>query len=81
MAKEEMANVKIALSPLSKEIMVFRHGKRPNVALERRPVTGEVMGVVVDYIQTFEKDKNGKTTTLDFSIGDRKYELRLKALN
>lgn len=68
-------NIKLGYSILGEKIYLYRHGKNPNVALEKRDAEFDVMKVIVEHMM--DKSPNGsvKQFTLD---GETYYELTLK---
>lgn len=53
-----LAAIKIAVAPLSGRIMLYRHGKNPTLALEKRDVTDDVLAVVAEYKRRNRESKN-----------------------
>ena len=45
-----MENIKLAHSPLTDTIYIYRHGKDPALALDKREAEADVMAVVVDHM-------------------------------
>jgi len=43
-------NIKLAISPLTKKIMLYRHGKNAHIALDKREAERDVMAVLVEYM-------------------------------
>lgn len=44
----DLSKIKLAFSPLSEEIYLFRHGKDEGLALDKRKAEHDVMRVLVD---------------------------------
>jgi hypothetical protein len=72
----KLDNIKIAHGPLSDSIILYRHGKDPCLALDKRNATNEVLSVVVKYMM-FEAS-NGSEQII--TIGDKSYLMRVTPL-
>lgn len=72
----DLSKVKLGYSPLSDSIYLYRHGKNPNMALDKRPAEADVMAVLVEHMM------NGapKGTEKVIEFGDRRYVLRVTPL-
>lgn len=66
--------ISLGYSPLSNMIYLFRHGKDPNLALEKREAMKDVLAVIVEYLM----DESPKGSTINFTLGDNDYKLTLK---
>jgi hypothetical protein len=73
-----LSNIKLGYSGLYQtgKIMLYRHGKDPAVALEKREAEKDVMAVLVQYLT----EDAPKGSTLNFTLGNHQYELTLKVL-
>ncbi len=71
----DMSKIKIGISTLTgkPEMYLFRHGKDPNCALDKRPCEADVMGALV----TFMMHNSPKGSIQEMTIGKRKYRLTL----
>lgn len=66
--------VRIGYSPLSKTLYLYRHGKNPAVALEKREAEHDVMAALVQYLT----DDSPKGSEMEFTLGDRRYRVRVE---
>ncbi len=73
----DLNKIKLGYSPLSDRIMLYRHGKNDNHALDKREAEQDVMAVIVEYMMY--KAPKGAIKKLQF--GDCYYELSLKPIN
>lgn len=69
-------NIKLGHSPLSDEIFLYRHGKDPELALDKRKAEGDVMGVLVAHMM--HGWPNGSSKEITF--GDKRYEIQVKPI-
>ena len=70
-----LTNIKLGYSPLGTgTIYLYRHGKDPNLALEKREAEADVICVIT--AKLMEDSPNGSVFT--YNIGDKSYELTLK---
>ncbi len=61
-------NIRVGLSPLSNELFIYRHGKDPRLALEKRSATPEIMSTVMDYFfHDVEDDVPGIEQTFEIN--------------
>lgn len=67
-------NIKLGHSPLTDTIFLYRHGKRDNVALEKREAEADVMTVLISHMMHDAPKGSVKTVTL----GDKKYKIRVE---
>lgn len=65
--------IKLGHSPLTDSIYLYRHGKDPALALEKRAAEADVMAVLVDHMMHGAPKGSFKTITL----GERQYEIRV----
>lgn len=71
-----LSKIKLGHSALTDRIFLYRHGKDPNVAIEKRNAEADVMAVLVDHMMHDAPNGSEKTITL----GDKKYLIRLTPL-
>ena len=70
-------NIKLGYSSLGTgNIYLYRHGKDPNLALEKREAEADVMCVIT--AKMMDDAPNG--SILKYQIGDKAYELTLKSV-
>jgi hypothetical protein len=55
-----LKKIKVAASPFDGKIYLFREGKRPGVALDRREATGEVMGAFIQHMMFEVPEGDGR---------------------
>ena len=72
----DLSKIKLGYSPLSDSIYLYRHGKNPNMALDKRPAEADVMAVLVEHMM-YGAPK-GAEKTVEF--GDKKYVVRVTPL-
>ena len=74
-----MKNYRLVVSNLTPKPVIYlaRFGKTPNVALDKREITGEFMETLVEYMNKDMGDVKG--VQLDFTLGEQSYVLTLKA--
>jgi hypothetical protein len=65
--------IKLGYSPLTDSIYLYRHGKDPCLALEKREAEADVMSVVVEHMMN--EAPNGAEKKI--RLGDKKYILRV----
>jgi len=69
-------NIKLAMSPLTKQIMMYRHGKDANTALDKREAERDVMAVLVEYMM----DGAPKGAIKRVRFGSQWYEITVKPI-
>ena len=64
----------IGNSPLTNAIYLYRTGKRPGPALDKREITGEAVAAVIAYVM------HGfpKGAVLNVSLGDKTFDITVK---
>jgi len=67
----DLEKVKLGHSPLTNNIYLYRYGKDPNVALDKRDAESDVMSVLVQYMMYNAPEGSEKT----IYIGDKKYNV------
>ena len=72
----DLNKVKLGYAPLSDRIYLYRHGKDPNVALDKREAEADVMAVLVEHMM--HGAPKGAEKTVEF--GDKKYVVRVTPL-
>lgn len=72
-----LKNIKLGYSPLSDNIYLYRHGKDPKVALDKRKAEADVMAVLVEHMM--HDAPEGAEKTIEF--GDKKYIVRVTPAN
>ena len=72
----DLNKVKLGYTPLSDSIYLYRHGKDPNVALDKREAEADVMTVLVEHMM-YDAPK-GAEKVIEF--GDKKYVVRVTPL-
>lgn len=60
-----LSKVKLAVSPLSGAVVMYRHGKDPAVALEKRNVEEDVFTVLIDHMMASAPRDAEKCVTVD----------------
>ena len=68
-----LKNVKLGHSPLTDTIFLYRHGKDPAFALDKREAEADVMAVLVDHMMHDAPKGSEKVITL----GDKQYTIRV----
>lgn len=69
----ELGKIKLGHSPLTDTIFLYRHGKNPEVALDKRDAEADVMSVLIDHMMHGAPNGSEKVITL----GDKKYTVRV----
>ena len=69
----DLNKVKLGYAPLSDRIYLYRHGKNPNVALDKREAEADVMTVLVEHMM-HDAPKGAEKT---ISFGDKEYIVRV----
>lgn len=69
-------NIKLAVSPLDKKIMMYRHGKDVNRALDKREAERDVMAVLIEYML----DDMPKGAKKQVKFGTQWYEITVKPI-
>lgn len=73
-------NIKLAFSPLSETIYLFRHGKNETLALDKRAAEHDVMRVLVDMMMSDAPKGAEKIVTFqDIETGIKeRYKIRVE---
>lgn len=66
-------NIRLGHSALTDTIYLYRHGKDPALALEKREAERDVMAVLVQHMM----HDSPKGSVKRFTLGDQRYELTL----
>jgi len=69
----ELNKIKLGHSPLTDTIFLYRHGKDPALALDKREAEADVMAVLVAYMMHGTTKGSQKVITL----GDKQYTVRV----
>jgi hypothetical protein len=69
----DLKKVKLGYSPLSDSIYLYRHGKDPNLAIDKRDAEADVMAVLVEHMM--HDAPKGSEKIVQF--GDKKYNVRV----
>lgn len=70
---KHLDNIRLGYSPLSNTIYMYRHGKNPQVALEKRNAEAEVMAALVSMMMQGAP----RGSEMDFTLGDKRYTIRV----
>lgn len=65
--------IKLGHSPLTDSIYLYRHGKDPALALEKRDAEADVFSVLIDHMMHDAPNGSIKVVTL----GSKQYEIRV----
>lgn len=65
--------IKLGHSPLTDTIFLYRHGKDPSLALDKREAEADVMAVLVEHMMYDAPRGSEKVVTL----GDKQYTIRV----
>ena len=69
-----LSNIKLAHSPLTDTIFMYRHGKDVGLALDKRDAEADVMAVLVEHMMHNAPKGSRKTIT----FGDKKYQITVE---
>lgn len=69
----QLDNVKLGHSPLTDTIFMYRHGKNPALALDKREAEADVMSVLVSHMMHDAPKGSQKVVTL----GQNRYTVRV----
>lgn len=69
----KLNTIKLGHSPLTDTIFLYRHGKDPALALDKREAEADVMAVLVEHMMHDAPRGSEKVVTL----GDRQYTIRV----
>ena len=69
----DLDKVKLGHSPLTDTIFLYRHGKDPALALDKREAEADVMAVLVAYMM--HGAPNGSVKVI--ALGDKQYTIRV----
>lgn len=72
-----LEKIKLGHSPLTDTIFLYRHGKNPDMVLEKREAEADVMGVLVAHMMHGMPEGSEKVIT----IGKKKYNVRVTPEN
>lgn len=73
----ELNKIKLGHSPLTDTIFLYRHGKDPALALDKRNAEADVMAVLVAHMMHDAPKGSEKVITL----GDKQYTVRVTPNN
>lgn len=73
----DLRKIRLGHSPLTDTIFLYRHGKDPALALDRREAEADVMAVLVAHMMHDAPNGSQKVITL----GDKQYIVRVTPLN
>lgn len=73
-------NIKIGVSPLTGNIHLYRHGKDPSCALEKRDAESDVMYALVQHLWYNTSDYE-ETVIKHFELDGQKYELSVTKID
>ena len=69
----DLNKIKIGHSPLTDTIFLYRHGKDPALALDKREAEADVISVLVQHMMYGAPKGSEKTV----QFGDKKYKIRV----
>jgi len=69
----ELHSIKLGHSPLTDTIFLYRHGKDPDLALDKREAESDVMSVLIAHMMHDAPKGSEKVITL----GDKQYTVRV----
>lgn len=69
----DLNKIKLGHSPLSDSIYLYRHGKDPNLALDKRGAEADVMAVLVKHMMHDAPKGSEKT----IKLGEQQYIVRV----
>lgn len=72
----DLSKIKIGHSPLTNSLYIYRHGKDPTLALDKREAQQDVIAAVVGYMM--HDAPKGASQVFHFS--DKSYEITVKPL-
>lgn len=72
----DLNKIKISASPLTGEIYLYRHGKDPNFALDKRKAEADVIFALIGHMLHDMPDGAEK----DVQLGDQKYKIIVKPI-
>jgi hypothetical protein len=70
----DLNKIKLGYSALSKEIMLFRHGKDKDMALDKRVATKDVHAAIIEYMLDGDIDAT-KGVEQVVRFGDRRFRI------
>jgi len=73
----DLSKIKIGFSPLSGDLYIFRRGKDPNLALDKREAQRDVIEAVIRYMM----HDAPKGASQVFHLGNKSYELTVKPVD
>jgi hypothetical protein len=68
-----LENIKIGHSPLTDSLFIYRHGKDPRLALDKREAKRDVLTAVIEYMM----HGSSKGAEQIVTLGDKKYCVRV----
>lgn len=71
-----LSKIKLGHSPLTDTIFLYRHGRDPTLALEKREAEADVMAVLVAHMM-YEAPKGSEKV---ITLGNRRYTIRVTPL-
>lgn len=69
----DLNKIKIGHSPLTDSIFLYRHGKDPALALDKREAEADVIGVLITHMM--HDAPNGSEKIVQF--GDKKFKIKV----
>ena len=69
----DLRKIRLGHSPLTDTIFLYRHGKDPGFALDKREAEADVMAVLIDHMMHNAPRGSEKVITL----GDKQYTIRV----
>lgn len=70
----DLENIKLGISPFEDKIFLYRHGRDPATALDKRDATRDVVAVIIKYMM---RDAP-KGSRQKFLFGDKSFEITVK---
>lgn len=69
--------IKIGYSPLDDSLYLYRHGKDPQIALDKRPAERDVFSALIEHMM-YQSPKGAERTV---TLGDRQYLIRVTPID
>ncbi|MFW6046547.1 MAG: hypothetical protein ACOCP4_02010 [Candidatus Woesearchaeota archaeon] len=76
MPKIDLNKIKLGYTPLTDSIYLYRHGKDPRLALDKREAEADVISVLIEHMMNGAPKGAEKTV----SFGDKKYKIRVEPI-
>lgn len=73
---QDLNKIKLGHSPLTDSIYLYRHGKNPEMALDKRRAEADVISVFIQKMMYGSK----KGSKMKVKLGDKKYEVSCRIL-